>query len=248
MNRSLPWLLALAGVVGAAIACGGKTREDASRSGTGGSGGGDSEVGSGGATTTAGAGGSTPLAPPGCAGVITFPDPGLEAAVRDAIAEQEVAPPVERPTGDIRSEDVAQVSRLSANGQGIYDLTGLECLRGLTGLYLGDNDISDLSPLAGLTGLNELRLDGNNISDLGPLSGLPGLGLLILDDNSVVDLTPLLSLPGFGECNDSAILNDFEECLLVTVENNPIDCAEQADNIRALEERGVVVLSDCSAG
>jgi hypothetical protein len=280
MNGRVLLVGALVGVVGGAVGCGGKTREDAERSSPGGSGGGSSEVASAGATTTAGAGNSTPLPPPGCAGVITFPDPGLEAAVRREI---------QRPTGDIRFEHVSQLSRLEATERGIADLAGLECLQALTDLRLFDNPVSDLSPLsgltslialwmsnnsvsdlfplsgltslstlcleesnvtdlsplAGLTGLHLLALPDNNVTDLGPLSGLTELLWLALQDNNITDLTPLVAAPLFVDCATETLPGHFMDHCVVNLESNPFNCAQQADNIRTLEERGVEVRTDC---
>jgi Leucine-rich repeat (LRR) protein len=234
MNRSLLWLWIVAST---ATACGGETRQDATRSGTGGSDGAGSEAGSANATSTAGAGGSTPPATSGCAGVITFPDPGLEAAVREAAL---------RRTGVLRFEHVAAMRGLEANGRDIRDLSGLECFHELRSLWLGETHISDLSPLSGLTLLILLRLDGNSVSDLTPLSGLPVLETLFLNDNNIRDLSPLLAIPGVGECHFEPRPDDLERCLAVFVENNPIDCTEQAATIAALADRAVFIQADCA--
>ncbi len=139
--------------------------------------------------------------------VVTFADPGLESAVRDAL---------ERPLGDITVEDMAGLTWLLAYERGISDLSGLETavnlevlslwrnqvsdispLSGLTSLrqlFLSDNQVSDISPLAGLTDLWRLVLPGNLISDVSPLSGLTSLRWLRLTDNQVSDISPLSNL------------------------------------------------------
>jgi len=119
--------------------------------------------------------------------VVNFPDPGLEAAVRDAI---------NKPTGDILDTDLVGTgfTKLSANKRGITDLKGLERCTDLTTLGLGGNQISDISPLAGLTNLRVLHLSTNQISEIGPLAGLINLMNLYLDKNEVSDLSPLAGL------------------------------------------------------
>ena len=138
-----------------------------------------------------------------CDGEIAFADPRLEGAVRDAIG---------RPTGPIRGDDVADLSELNADMLEISDLSGIECLRGLIRLYVGDNtvysdglgdlgdghdpalEISDLSPLSGLTRLTWLIVCGHSISDLSPLAEVTSLTRIDLGDNLIDDLGPLASL------------------------------------------------------
>jgi Leucine-rich repeat (LRR) protein len=98
--------------------------------------------------------------------VVTFPDPGLEAAIRDAIGI---------PSGDILQSDLEGLTTLTAQSRGIVGLMGLECCTNLIYLNLGYNQISNLSPLSSLTGLTELVLGYNQISDLEPLVNNPGL-------------------------------------------------------------------------
>ena len=89
--------------------------------------------------------------------VVSFPDPNLEAAVRQAVG---------RPTGDILSTDLEALTSLDISGLGISDLTGLEQCRNLTSLDLRDNQISDISPLVLLTNLTELELEAELKAEL----------------------------------------------------------------------------------
>jgi len=138
---------------------------------------------------------------------VTFPDPGLEAAIRAAIG---------KPTGIITDSDLGGLTALDAGDRAISELAGIEhCVNlqllsldlnqisglvplvGLTALktlYLWNNQISDLAPLAGLTALKRLGLEYNQISDLTPLAGLTALTVLWLDANQISDLTPLAGL------------------------------------------------------
>jgi hypothetical protein len=97
---------------------------------------------------------------------VTFPDPNLESAVREAIGT---------PTGTIYPSDLYWMISLDASQRNITDLTGLECATGLAWLDLGSNQINDISVLVNLTSLTTLTLEDNQISDIEPLVNNPGL-------------------------------------------------------------------------
>jgi len=119
--------------------------------------------------------------------VVDFPDPNLEAAIRDAIG---------KPTGDIYDTDLVGVgfTEFRAAQANITDLTGLEHCTDLTYLNLNLNTISDITALAGLTNLDVLMLEVNQISDLTPLAGLTNLTWLYLKVNQISELAPLAGL------------------------------------------------------
>jgi len=120
-----------------------------------------------------------------CFAVVSFPDPGLEAAVREAIA---------KPTGDIYDTDLVGLTFLDARGRSISDLEGIQYCVDLTNPLLNNNQISDIAPLAGLTNLTTLELGGNQISDISALAGLTSLTSLNLIYNQISDITALGSL------------------------------------------------------
>jgi len=144
---------------------------------------------------------------PAFAVVVNFPDPGLEAAIRDAIG---------KPTGDIHDTDLSGLTELSASDRGISNIEGIQNCADLERLYLNGNHISDISLLAGLSKLEHLwlqgnslvnlsalssivslrvlRLSGNAISNVSPLAGLTSLEFLYLDDNLITDIAPLAGL------------------------------------------------------
>ncbi len=95
--------------------------------------------------------------------VVNIPDPNLEAAIREEL---------NKPTGDITTDDMALLTSLVASDKSINDLTGLETAINLEDLNLQYNQIVDLSPLTGLTSITQLNLNNNNISGVNPLSGL----------------------------------------------------------------------------
>lgn len=84
--------------------------------------------------------------------------------------------------------------------------------------------------LPGSTLRPHLTLVYNNISDVSALSGLTSLSDLGLLDNNITDLGPLLDLEFLGR---------------VSVGDNPIDCANQASTLAALEANGTIIDIRC---
>jgi hypothetical protein len=119
---------------------------------------------------------------------VYFADPDLKAAVEAALW-------VLDPT----ATDMLALTALHARGQGISDLTGLECALNLESLALNTNDISDLTPLAGLTNLTSLNLHDNEISSIAPLAGLTHLQTLILRINNISNISALAGLTSLEE-------------------------------------------------
>ena len=122
---------------------------------------------------------------PAFAVVVNFPDPGLEAAIRDAI---------EKATGDIHDTDLTGITSLNAANRGIVNLDGIQYCTDLTELYLNNNQIVDISALSGLTNLRWLYLGRNQIVDISALSRLTNLTSLFLRSNQIVDISALSGL------------------------------------------------------
>jgi len=127
---------------------------------------------------------SQDLVPPSAVAV-SFPDPGLEAAIRREI---------DKPTGDIYDTDLIWIIDLYGSGRDIADIEGIQQCIGLTTLSLRDARIADISPLAGLTNLTALSLYDNLIVNIGPLAGLSNLTHLSLYSNQILDISPLSGL------------------------------------------------------
>jgi hypothetical protein len=94
-------------------------------------------------------------------------DPGLEAAIREAI---------QKPSGPIFASDLEGLTSLDASGRSIADLSGIENCVNLAELNLNSNRIADISLLSDLTSLTQLQLHKNQIADIEPLVNNSGLG------------------------------------------------------------------------
>ena len=122
---------------------------------------------------------------------VDIPDPNLRAAIEAELGKA--------PGDTITTDDMANLTRLSALFANISDLTGLEAATNLTELLLADDSIADISPLKGLTNLTELYLSDSSISDISPLAGLNNLTDLSLGFNSIFDISPLAGLNNLTE-------------------------------------------------
>ena len=188
---------------------------------------------------------------PASAVVVNFPDPGLEAAIREAIG---------KPTADIYDIDLIGLTTLDASNRGIVNLEGIQycadltilvlqyneivdvnALSGLTnlaGLYLLDNEIVDISPLSGLINLTVLRLTWNEIVDISALSGLTNLTTLWLYGNEIIDISTLSGLINLtkldlydNEIVDITALSGLTNLTWLDLQNNQIrDIAPLVNN------------------
>ena len=188
--------------------------------------------------------------------IVSFPDPGLEAAIRDEIG---------KPSGDILNTDLDRLTSLFLMEHGISNLEGIQHCTNLTELDLEDNQIVDISPLAGLINLTrlglydnqivdisplaglfnlmELSLSGNQIVDISPLAGLINLTRLVLDRNQIVDISPLagsinlmeLSLSGNQIVDITPLAGLINLTELLLVDNQIIDISPLAGLINLME-------------
>jgi len=116
---------------------------------------------------------------------VTYHDPNLEAAIREAVGI---------PEETIYAEDLEGLTALAADGINIADLSGLEHCVNLTHISLSHNQISDILPLSSLTGLTTVYLEDNQISDISALANLTSLTWLDLSDNQISDISALANL------------------------------------------------------
>jgi len=172
--------------------------------------------------------------------IVSFPDPGLEDAVRVNLG---------LPEGPITDSRVQGITKLDAQSSQIYCLDGIEALENLERLDLRNNEVTDLQPLQALS-LRNLHLKSNplgslegiensydllfldaqdcQIHEIKPLQGLSNLKYLYLRGNSIVDLSPLTSAIklreldlGYNNVSSIAALEDMHnlESLLLDFNN-----------------------------
>jgi len=123
---------------------------------------------------------------------IAFPDPNLEAVIREAIG---------KPEGAIYASDLNRLEFLDASGNGIENITGLEYCINLENLSLKENEITDVSPLSGLNNLTVLDLSSNEIADASLLNSLINLKSLNLSNNQITDASKLSNLTSLESLN-----------------------------------------------
>ena len=147
----------------------------------GAAGSGTSVAGAAGATSEGGAG----AGPEPCTGPVEFPDPVLEAAVREELGI---------PTGALDGSAVATLERLgvgestTAEIGGVASLEGLQCAVRLAAARFGAGSISSLAPLAKLSALAVIQVNDNQVTDISPLRNLPNLWSVHLRHNQITSL------------------------------------------------------------
>jgi Leucine-rich repeat (LRR) protein len=155
--------------------------------------------------------------------IVSMPDTALQRIIREHI---------NKPNGDIYSNEVDTITQVDAPGMQIASIEGLQYFTSLQILMVPSNNISDISPIANLQQLGQvditfniigniqpleghegiflLHIGANPISDISPLSTITALRQLWLYDTDVTDFSPLYDLPHltdihFGSCNLSDI-------------------------------------------
>ncbi len=165
---------------------------------------------------------------------VTFPDPNLEAAIREALNKQE---------GAITEEDLAGLTELDASERGIIDLTGIEYCINLEWLDLRGNQITDISLLSNLTNLQTLWSDHNQISDITPLSILTNLQWLGLSSNQISDIGPLIGLTNLwglslsgNQISDFSPLSELTNLQWLNLRDNQISDIRPLSSLTNLQE------------
>ena len=102
-------------------------------------------------------------------GVVTFSDPGLEQALRDALNKS---------SGYLTDDNLVSLTGLDASSRGITNLEGLQNCTNLTDLNLSGNQFTDLQGLLDSTALNAgdtVTVTGNPLSSLACVVQIPAL-------------------------------------------------------------------------
>src|SRR5262249_13311523 len=101
--------------------------------------------------------------------VVSIPDPGLNAAVRDAL---------QIPSAPITAQDMLGLASLSAESRNIQSVAGLEAAHNLTFLDLDSNSLSNFVAPSALTNLKVISLSNNHLTNFALPSALSNLTVL----------------------------------------------------------------------
>jgi RNA polymerase sigma factor (sigma-70 family) len=175
-----------------------------------------------------------------------MPDPALRAVIREELGLPGTVP--------LTKNDIQRLERLSAEGRGIADITGLEFAENLVHLHLGDagNYVIDLSPLTTLTTLRHLNMGANQVTDLKPLATLTNLIGLSLWNNQVTDVSSLRSLTSLtylnladNRVNDLSPLANLRSLEVLDLFDNRVENIVPLTGLESLRE---LILTDNRVG
>jgi len=113
-----------------------------------------------------------------CAQEVSIPDPGLDAAIRQAL---------QKPSGPLTEQDLLSLTLLSAGGRDIRSVEGLEVARNLRILDLDANSITNFPIADALTNLTILDLFNNHLVSFVMSNASPKLTILDIAFNSLAD-------------------------------------------------------------
>ncbi len=97
---------------------------------------------------------------------VSIPDPGLNAAVREAL---------QIPTGPLTEQDMLNLTVLEARGRNVSSIEGLQAARNMVVLDLQSNVLTSFSLPSSLTNLETLDVSLNSLTNCSLPSGLTNL-------------------------------------------------------------------------
>ncbi|MCI0747380.1 MAG: SUMF1/EgtB/PvdO family nonheme iron enzyme [Verrucomicrobia subdivision 3 bacterium] len=110
---------------------------------------------------------------------VSIPDPGLNAAVREAL---------QKPAGPLTQQDLLSLTNLNARNRNVKSIVGLEAARNLIALDLQINRLTNFSLPAGLTKLMVLDVSVNPLTNFFLPGGLTNLTSLTLESAGLTNL------------------------------------------------------------
>ncbi len=122
---------------------------------------------------------------------VSIPDPGLNAAVREAL---------QKPTGPLTQQDLLNLTVLNAHDRNISSLAGLEAASNLNTLLLHGNQVHSID-LSTWMNLAALDLGDNSLTNVTLPNGMTNLFSLLLPDNGLTQLTLPADLSRLEELN-----------------------------------------------
>jgi formylglycine-generating enzyme required for sulfatase activity len=141
---------------------------------------------------------------------VQIPDPGLNAAIRDAL---------QKPSGPLTEQDLLSLTNLNARSRNVASIDGLEAARNLVALDLQINHLNNFSLPSELTNLVTLDVSSNPLTNIFLPTGLTNLTSLTLESDGLTNLT----LP-----EDLIRLNNLD------LENNQLTGFDQLSNLTSL--------------
>jgi formylglycine-generating enzyme required for sulfatase activity len=118
---------------------------------------------------------------------VAIPDPGLNAAVREAL---------QKPAGPLTTEDLLSLTNLNARNRNVKSISGLEAARNLVSLELQVNRLTNFALPSQLTNLSTLDLSANPLTNFSLPSGLKSLTSLTIEGAGLTSLTLPATLTG----------------------------------------------------
>ena len=103
---------------------------------------------------------------------VSIPDPGLNAAIREAL---------QKPIGPLTEQDLLSLTNLNARRRNVRSIDGLEAARNLVSLDLQINRLTNFSLPSELTNLSTLDLSVNPLTNFSLPSGLTNLTSLTIE-------------------------------------------------------------------
>ena len=111
---------------------------------------------------------------------VSIPDPGLNAAIREAL---------QKPFDPLTEQDLLSLTNLNARSRNVRSIAGLEAARNLAVLDLEINRITNFSLPSELTKLITLDVSGNPLTNFFLPSGLTNLASLTIEGVGLTNLT-----------------------------------------------------------
>ena len=195
-----------------------------------------------------GGGGTIFRISPSIAVEVSIPDPGLNAAIRQAL---------QKPAGTLTDRDLLSLTNLDARSRNIRSLQGLEATRNLVSLNLQSNQLSNFSLPSEFTNVTFLDLSLNSLTNCSFPGGLMKLGTLNLEGNLLANLTLPSGLTALVSLNlrDNQLTNlslpsDMQRLGGLFVDGNPLTtlvlseplaATNLAGTVTALRDQGVFV-------
>ncbi|EKF1863677.1 KxYKxGKxW signal peptide domain-containing protein, partial [Listeria innocua] len=164
-----------------------------------------------------------------------FPDANLAEVMRTQFGKSSV-------DDTVTQAELDSCTFLNVSFKNIIDVTGIENLRELTYLDIGNNKIVDISPVAGLVNLYNMRVDGNKeLSDISPVANMPSLTHFYMHNCAISDISPVSNLTGMqvitlsnNKLSDISPLANLTNLVQLTADGNMIENVDVIANLNKL--------------